>query len=132
MTASVLIVDDDPDIRRNLAAYLEDEGMRAAAVESCEAAVSLLKGGAAFDVCVVDMRLPGLQGEAAIPLLKSLRPQLAFLLHTGTAGYRLPPALRMLGIRDADVFIKPIEDMAWIAEAVRGLVGPVGTAHNGR
>jgi DNA-binding NtrC family response regulator len=131
MTESVLIVDDDPDVRRNLAAYLEDEGMTATAVDSSEAAAELLNSGAAFDVCIVDMRLPGAQGEAAIPLLKSLHPQLAFLLHTGTAGYRLPPALRTLGIRDADVFIKPIEDMGWIAEAVRGLVRQTRTAQNG-
>ena len=132
MIAAVLIIDDDPDVRRNLTAYLEDEGMSAAAVDSYEAAVALLETGAGCEVCIMDVRLPGLQGEAAIAQLKILRPRLAFLLHTGTTEYRLPPALRALGMSDVDVFIKPIEDMAWIAEAVRSLVTHARAMQNGR
>ena len=132
MIPSVLIIDDDPDIRHNLAAYLEDEGMTVAAVDSYEAAAALLDEGRVYDICIMDARLPGLQGEAAIPLLKSRRPKLVFLLHTGTTEYRLPPELRTLGMREDDVFIKPIGDMAWIADAIRNLITDSRTVKNGR
>lgn len=132
MIAWVLIIDDDPDIRHNLAAYLEDEGMSVESVGSYEAAVELLDKGRMFDVCIMDARLPGLQGEAAIPLLKTRQPQLSFLVHTGAAEYRLSPRLRDLGMRESDVFIKPIGDMSWIADAIRGRVRQLRAIQNGR
>lgn len=132
MIPSVLIIDDDPDIRHNLAAYLEDDGMAVAAVDSYEAAAALLDEGGVYDICIMDARLPGLQGEAAIQLLKSRQPKLVFLLHTGTSEYSLPPELRSLGMNDDDVFIKPVGDMAWIANAIRNLITHSRTVKNGR
>jgi DNA-binding NtrC family response regulator len=62
-TPTALIVEDDPKIRANLLFQLREEGFRASAVESAEAALGRL--GAAedgTDLLLVDVRLPGASG----------------------------------------------------------------------
>ena len=119
MTLTVLVVDDELAVRDNLAAYLEDEGMLIGQAESGEQAVAMVEDGERFEVCIMDMRLPGMDGNAAILALHALQPGLRFLVHTGSANYSPPPALRDIGIADAQVFMKPLADMAVLAQAIR-------------
>jgi len=114
----VLVVDDELAVRENLAAYLEDEGMRVTQAESGEQAMERMQEGAKFAVCVMDMRLPGMDGNASILALHPLQPGLHFLIHTGSANYSLPPALRAIGMSEAQVFMKPLADMAVLADAI--------------
>ena len=121
MSLRVLIIDDEPTVRRNLAAYLEDEDMNVRSVSSGEDAVELIRQGLAFDVCVVDMRLPGMNGDETIRALYALCPRLQFLIHTGTADYSPPERLVAVGVKRDRVFRKPLPDMGPLAAAVRGL-----------
>jgi CheY-like chemotaxis protein len=121
---SVLVVDDDAAIRENLLAYLEDEGMQIAGAESGEQAVQMVRDGARYQVCVMDMRLPGMDGNATVMALHALRPELVFLVHTGSTNYALPPELRAIGLVDRDVFMKPLLDMALLANAIRAVSKP--------
>jgi two-component system, OmpR family, response regulator len=123
MQIAILIVDDEEMVRNNLAAYFEDEGMKVAGVDSFEAARDLIEDHEPFDVCIMDMRLPGLDGNTAILALHELYPDLRFLIHTGSARYALPIELRRMGIKDEDVFEKPMADMGPMAEAIRRLAG---------
>ena len=50
-------------VRNNLAAYFEDEGMKVTGVESYEAARDLIQDLEPFDICIMDIRLPGLDGN---------------------------------------------------------------------
>jgi CheY-like chemotaxis protein len=120
---SVLIVDDEAAVRENLCAYLEDEGMQMAEAESGEQAVEMLRQGREFDVCIMDMRLPGMDGNATVVALHALQPQLVFLVHTGSVNYALPAELRALGMSGKDVFMKPLADMAVLADAIRAVGG---------
>jgi len=97
---AVLVVDDELAVRDNLAAYLEDEGMRVGQAESGEEAVELVKGDRSFEICIMDMRLPGMDGNTCILALHTLQPDLRFLVHTGSANYSPPPALRDIGVSD--------------------------------
>lgn len=116
---SVLIVDDEQAVRENLLAYLEDEGMQVAEAESGEQAVEMARDAGHFDVCVMDMRLPGMDGNAAVVAIHALRPELLFLVHTGSVNYSLPPELRALGMTEEEVFMKPLADMGVLADAIR-------------
>jgi CheY-like chemotaxis protein len=131
MTFSVLVVDDEPSIRENLSAYLEDEGMQVETVLSCEEAMERLQAGARFDACIMDIRLPGMDGNSAMLALRALAPALEFVVHTGTADYSLPDELRAIGITDARVFKKPLMDMAPLARCIRSVLRPTGPAANG-
>lgn len=116
---TVMVVDDEQAVRENLAAYLEDEGMQIVQAESGEEAVEIVQSGTQFDVCVMDMRLPGMDGNAAIVALHALRPRSGFLVHTGSANYSLPAELRGLGLSEKHVFMKPLSDMGVLADAIR-------------
>jgi CheY-like chemotaxis protein len=121
MEPRVLIIDDEQNLRINLAAYLEDEAMEVAAAVSGEEAVALVAGGARFDVCVVDMRLPGIDGNDTIRQLHAQDPGLLFTIHTGTATYNIPDDLRAMGISGSVVFYKPMPDMTPLTSAIRQL-----------
>lgn len=118
----ILIVDDEEMIREGLKAYLEDEGMQAMALESAEEAVQRVKGGQAFAVCIMDIRLPDMDGNAAIRILHSLCPNMGFIIHTGSADYDLPSDLQAIGLSDEQVYLKPLNDMAPLAATVRKLL----------
>jgi CheY-like chemotaxis protein len=117
----VLVVDDESLITSSLQVFLEDEGISALAVESGEKAVEILQRDKGFDVCIMDMRLPGMDGNEAIRLLHEIAPSLRFIVHTGSVDYIVPKDLERLGIREEHIFQKPLSDMHPIAEAVRSL-----------
>lgn len=125
MTAWVLIVDDEEMIRENLKAYLEDEGLGVAAFESATHALRWLRDGASpCRVCIMDMRLPDMDGDSAIRLFHELYPEMEFLIHTGSSSYTLPEDLRAAGLDDERVYRKPLDDMAPLAATVRALAAP--------
>lgn len=56
---SVLLVDDDKDLRETLAQYLEGEGFRVTACRNCHEAMEALDApGARFHLVLADLRLP--------------------------------------------------------------------------
>ena len=81
----------------------------------------MVRAGAAFDVCIMDMRLPGMDGDAAIRRLHRVRPRMQYIIHTGTAGYDLPEDLRAMGIGSDQLFMKPLPDMAPMVATIRSL-----------
>ena len=121
MSCKILLVEDDSVIASCLQAYLEDDGMEVKSVSSGEEALSMARNGNTFDVCIVDMRLPGLDGDAAIRRLHNLRPTLRFVMQTGSSNYSIPDDLRAIGINEDQLFIKPLSDMEPLAAKVRAL-----------
>lgn len=116
---AVLVVDDEPGVREGLRAFFEDEGFAVTLADSGEAALALVQEGARFDVCVMDIRLPEMDGNDAIRALHAASGgEIAFLIHTGSAEYALPEDLAALGLSGADIFWKPLTDMTPLAEAV--------------
>ncbi len=117
----LLIVDDEEQIRRLIAEFLEDVGdfdIRGA--DSGEAALEALALAPA-DLCVVDLRLPGMNGEAFI--LAALRQGLCprFLLHTGSVDHSLAQELLAAGVTDQDVFLKP-NDLERLVERIQEIL----------
>lgn len=121
MTDWILIVDDEPMIRENLKAYLEDEGLWVAAFESVAPALDWLRRYGECRVCIMDMRLPDMDGNTAIRILRQLYPRMQFLIHTGSSSYSLPEDLRAMGLDDDRVYHKPLDDMAPLAATARAL-----------
>ena len=121
MNLRVLVIDDEPGVASTLQAYMEDEGIYVRTAGSAVEALELVSEGAVFDVCIMDMRLPGMDGDAAILNLHRLQPALKFLIHTGTAGYLVPNELRTIGVDNQHIFRKPLPDMAPLVAAVRTL-----------
>ncbi|HXH32162.1 MAG TPA: response regulator transcription factor [Bacteriovoracaceae bacterium] len=73
MNTHVLVVEDEKDIRDLISFQLKSEGHRVTAVESADRAVSIIEGGEAIDMFIIDWMLPGhLNG---LDFTKKLRAQ---------------------------------------------------------
>ncbi|WP_037376049.1 response regulator [Sedimenticola selenatireducens] len=119
--AKVLIVDDEELISCNLAAYLEDEGLEVDVANSAEDALRKVETGLRVQVCIMDMRLPDMNGDEACQALHRKDPEIRFLLHTGSPNYAISPELGAIGIMPEHLYRKPIRDMAKLAASVRAL-----------
>ena len=85
---TVLVIDDDKAVRESLEAYLEDSGFRALTCSDAETALSMLTDHE-VDAAVVDIRLPGLNGEEFIKIARDRRPKMVFLVHTGSPDFEI-------------------------------------------
>jgi len=119
MTMRVLIVDDESLITTSLQAFLEDEDFLAASAASGEEAIEILKQNNKFDVCIMDIRLPGMDGNSAMLSIHEMCPEIRFIVHTGSVNYIVPDDLKRLGIRVNYLFKKPLTDMNLVADAIR-------------
>ena len=121
MSTRVLLVDDEPFIVIGLRVFLEDEGMQVDSAESGEEAVDIVRNNSSYDVCIMDMRLPGINGDTTILALHEISPDLKFVIHTGSADYSIPDDLRAIGVDDKQYFAKPLMDMIPLANTVTTL-----------
>jgi len=119
MAPTVLIVDDEAPICDNLAAYLEDENLRVQVAHSGEEALRLVEAGLVVQVCILDLRLPGMNGTQAALALHRIAPGMHFLIHTGSTDFTPSPELTGIGITPAHLFNKPVTDMSRLVQAVR-------------
>lgn len=116
----ILLLDDDEQVRFNLKLFFEDEGFECHAFENSESALNALKE-TYFDVAIVDIRLPGIDGEDFITASFPLAPHLKYIIHTGSAQYKLPDKLIMPGIDIEGVFYKPVSDMNKFTNKINSL-----------
>ena len=68
MSRSILIVDDDPDVRESLAAALNRDGTTIRVAESATRALGMLVP--APDIILLDVRMPDMDGLELLPLLR--------------------------------------------------------------
>jgi DNA-binding NtrC family response regulator len=81
MVASVLIVDDEPNLRKVLSAQLRRHGYDVLAAEDGESAVAMLADHP-VDVVVTDLRMPGMDGLALLGHVHALLPGTPVVLIT--------------------------------------------------
>ena len=120
-TIRVLVIDDEPAICMSLTAFLEDYGFNASSAESAEEALDLMKNNT-YDVCIVDLRLPGMSGEDLIIQASERYPNQCHIIYTGSISYNLSPKLQMLGMRPEHVFLKPIRVLTLLVKCIKSLV----------
>ncbi len=117
----VLVVDDEESIRESMAEFLDDYDYDVSAAESAEEALDLLVD-TPCDVAVVDLRLPGISGDAFILKAHSKWPAMRFLIHTGSVNFHITERLEAIGMRSSDVYIKPQPDLIRIVDGIENLV----------
>ena len=81
---TVLVVDDEKNIRLSLQMVLEGEGHEVVVAESAEQALAML-GELSPDVVLLDIQLPGLDGHAALGRMRALDPGLPVIMVSGHA-----------------------------------------------
>jgi len=119
MAERVLIVDDEPNLRKVLGAHLKREGYEVVLAVDGEQALAVIdKGGA--DVVVTDMVMPRLDGLSLLRRTVESRPDLPVIVIT--AHGTIDSAVEALKLGAFDYITKPFERdelKAVIAKAVR-------------
>src|SRR5690348_16281944 len=87
MKHSILVVDDEQNIRTSLKDLLEDEGFAVQTVESGEACLALFQSDAGdpIDAVLLDIWLPGIDGIEVLKSLKQSQPALPVIMLSGHA-----------------------------------------------
>ena len=83
--ATILVVDDDPDVREVAVSNLESLGYHMLAAEDGQTALRVLARNAPVDLLLVDMAMPGMNGVEVIRRARERQHDLRALLVTGYA-----------------------------------------------
>jgi CheY-like chemotaxis protein len=83
--ATILVVDDDPDVRDVAVRSLESLGYHMLAAENGPAALDLLAHSGTVDLLLVDMAMPGMNGVELIRRARERHGDLRAMLVTGYA-----------------------------------------------
>lgn len=114
-TASVLVVDDSPEVRRLLARAIAEEGHRVREAGSAAQAIALL-GREPLELLVTDVVMAGMRGPELAALLRRDRPGLAVLYVSGYAS------------DEFDVAAEPLSWVLWKPFPMKQLRGAVRRA----
>ena len=101
---SILIVEDEPKMRRLLELQLADEGFRAQTVADAETALKMVNSGP-FDLIVTDLKLPGMSGLEFLQAVK--RGNAAVPIIIMTAYGTVESAVEAMKIGASDYVLKP-------------------------
>ena len=119
---SILIIDDDPDVRTALQLVLKRAGYQPLEAESGQAAIELMsQSDAAAGVAAIlcDLEMPGMDGPSVIAHLHARHPMIPIVVVSGAAPARFLDATVQQGV--GDWLRKPAtNDM--VLEKVRGAV----------
>jgi signal transduction histidine kinase/CheY-like chemotaxis protein len=91
--ATILVADDDRDVRELAVSCLESLGYRVFGAEGGQAALEIVARDTAIDLVLIDIMMPEINGVEAIRAIHGKRPGLPFLFMTGYVGAtQLDPA----------------------------------------
>ncbi|MBI5468057.1 MAG: sigma-54-dependent Fis family transcriptional regulator [Deltaproteobacteria bacterium] len=97
---TVMIVDDEKNIREALTGVLKDEGYGVAAAGSAEEALKKLDSEKVPDVILLDIWLPGMDGTDALKEIKAKFPVLPVIMISGHANIETAVKTTKLGAYD--------------------------------
>ena len=119
MTADILVVDDDPVVRRTLIQMIREHGEEAAAAASGEEALVALSR-TPFRLVLTDVRLPGMSGLDLLREVRARYPQIGVVLVSGFGSVEM--AVEAMQEGALDFLLKPF-DLARVAEVLERTLG---------
>ncbi len=106
----ILLVDDEDRFRTNLAKMLAARGLEVADAAGGPEALELLRQ-APYDVALVDIRMPGMDGLETLKRIKEIDPALEVIMLTGHASVDAAMEINRLGGFDYLLKPCPLEDL---------------------
>jgi nitrogen regulation protein NR(I) len=106
MMSTILIIDDDDQLRRSFRKLLSEEGYTAQGAASGEAGIEIIHNRLP-DLVIVDIRLPGMNGLETFEAIHALEPKLPVIIMTayGTT----ETAIEATKMGAFDYILKPFE-----------------------
>lgn len=119
-TPTVLVVDDEELIREGISRCLAGKADVVAVANADEAIAALGKGN--FDLCLLDVFLPGMNGLDAMRKIKEMSPATKIVIMTGSY---LTEDMRKRIADEAYTFIEKPFAASRIREVANGVLEPV-------
>ena len=114
----VLVVDDEPTLRRICVNILTQSGYEAVAVEDAESALKEAQSQT-FDLVLTDIMMPGMRGDVLIDHLREIQPELMAVVMTGHPSMELAIDSVRKGVRE---FITKPFKLKGLRSAVQNVV----------
>jgi sugar-specific transcriptional regulator TrmB/CheY-like chemotaxis protein len=112
-SAKILIVDDDSGLRETLSDLLKEEGFVSKSAQSGKQALALCKKEN-FEVALIDIKLPDIEGTQLIALLKKLNPAMSSIIITGHP--TMENAVRSLNLGANGYIVKPFKPLTLVEQ----------------
>ncbi|MBN8616076.1 MAG: sigma-54-dependent Fis family transcriptional regulator [Deltaproteobacteria bacterium] len=106
MTSTVLVVDDEKNIRRTIRMVLEGEDVEVLEAGSAEEAIELVRAED-LDAVILDVRLPGMTGVEALKKLRAQKEQVPVVMVSGHAS--IADAVEAVREGATDFLEKPLD-----------------------
>jgi two-component system chemotaxis response regulator CheY len=106
----VLVVDDEPDVRRTIRLALTKAGFDVVEAEDGQAGIEAIRSGdnpLAVDTIICDMQMPKVNGMEAIAYFREQFPSVPVIVFTGNPDFKDANELFKQGI--VEYLTKPIE-----------------------
>jgi two-component system chemotaxis response regulator CheY len=110
LLGGVLVIDDEPDIRRCIRFILEKAGYYVVEAEDGEQAIRVINEGEhpmVIDVIITDIRMPKLNGLDAIEYFQREYPHVPVIVATGFPELDLAVQLMKQGV--SEYLVQPVE-----------------------
>ncbi len=117
----ILLIDDEEEFTLALAGRLEFRGYLCKTASDGESGIRLVTNEA-FDIALIDLIMPGLNGLDTLKQIKAINPNLPVILLTGNKPIRDGMAAMRMGA--FDYLIKPLDINALIEKIKLALVSP--------
>jgi two-component system, cell cycle sensor histidine kinase and response regulator CckA len=118
--AAILVVDDEPEIRKLVKAMLSPMGYRVFTADTGEQALKLFQRENNIDLLLTDVVAPGMSGPMLAEQLSQLKPDLKVLF---MSGYDATQVVQKFVVEQGySLVVKPFSSEQ-LREKVRGIIG---------
>lgn len=122
---SILVVDDEPHIRRVLEVGLEKEGYRVDTADSAESALQML-AQSTYSAILSDVTMPGKSGYELLNLVKASTPDVPMILMTAYG--TIPQAVQAIRDGAFEYIVKPFDFSSLKKVVAQAILPPARSA----
>jgi CheY-like chemotaxis protein len=116
---TVLVVDDEEVVRRTASAALESRGFRVVEASNGAEALDALRANPRISLVILDLTMPVMTGEQAIPLIQAIAPAVPIVLSSGYSESEISRRFASSGI--ATILQKPYSMSAILSKVGEAL-----------
>jgi DNA-binding response OmpR family regulator len=103
---SILVVDDDPNLRQTLVLIIRNAGYEVFYAENAQQCLLLLKSRG-YHLLVLDHKIPDMNGLSLLAVIRRMYPGLPVLFLTGNESAELKKTTLEMGVRG--YLVKPVD-----------------------